>query len=363
MRTPALLAQRLGIAAAFAFAGAAFAATATAGGFTYRQHNLVSDGFIAADHLDPNLVNAWGVTFNPTGAVWVANNGTGTSTLYDGSGNAIPLVVQIPSPGTDNGGTPTGIAYNGSSSFVVSQAGLSGPARFLFATEDGVIAGWAPTVDSTHAIRAIDNSASGTVYKGIALSAGGNGALLYASDFHNAKVDVFDANLHPVMLGAGAFRDPGIPLGYAPFGIQAIGGDIYVTFAKQDADRHDEIDGPGLGYVDAFDPNGHLLRRIATRGALNAPWGLALAPAGFGAFGNLLLIGNFGDGHINAYEPALGFFVGSLRGQDFRPLKIDGLWGLGFGNGYANQPVDTLFFAAGPDGEAHGLYGRIEPTQ
>ena len=331
--------------------------------FTYQQHNLVSDGAVAADHVDPNLVNAWGIAFNPTGPVWIADNGTGLSTLYDGAGDIVPLVVQIPSPASSSGGTPTGIVYNGSSGFAVSEGSLSGPARFLFDTEDGVIAGWAPNVDSTHAIKVVDNSSNGTVYKGIAISANGNGALLYATDFHNNKIDVFDANFHPVSLGGGAFSDSRIPPGYAPFGIAAINGDLYVTYAKQDAARHDDVKGPGFGFVDIYDPSGVLLRRFAARGALNAPWGIAQAPAGFGHASNLLLIGNFGDGRINVYDTVFGLPLGSLDDTHGHPIRIDGLWGLSFGNGYSGQSVNSLYFTAGPNGESDGLYGRIDPVQ
>jgi len=329
----------------------------------YLQHNLVSDGFVAADHPDPNLVNAWGVAFNPFGFVWVANNGTGTSTLYDGDGNPQTLIVQIPTPDAATGGNPTGIVYNGSNSFTVTVGTASGPSRFIFATEDGVIAAWAPAVDGTHAIKVVDNSvASGAIYKGIALSGGGNGQLLYATDFFNARVDVFDNAFQPVTLPVGAFADAAIPAGFAPFGIQAINGNVYVTYAQQDADKEDDVSGAGLGYVDVFDPNGVLLHRVASRGALNAPWGLALAPAGFGNLSGALLIGNFGDGTINAFDPVLGRPLGALRGADHKPIQIEGLWGIAFGNGLAHQPVNTLFFAAGPDDEAHGLYGRIDAS-
>jgi uncharacterized protein (TIGR03118 family) len=292
----------------------------------------------------------------------VAANGTGMSTLYDGTGKPQTLVVKIPASANNPGdGAPTGIVFNGSTGFVVSQGGASAPSRFLFATEDGVIAGWAPTVDATNAIRVIDNfSATGAVYKGLALSAGGNGSLLYAADFHNNRIDVFDSSFKPVTLAAGAFTDPAIPAGFAPFNVQAINGDIYVAYAKQDADRRDEVAGSGLGYVDVFDPNGVLIARVASQGALNAPWGMVLAPAGFGKFSNHLLIGNFGDGTINAYDPVSGNFAGTLTGSDQQPIRISGLWGLAFGNGFAGQPVNTLFFAAGPDDETHGLYGRID---
>jgi uncharacterized protein (TIGR03118 family) len=334
--------------------------TARMGGAFYQQHNLVSDGSVTADNTDANLVNGWGVAFNPFGVVWVANNGTGTSTLYDGNGKPQALIVQIPTPSTDSGGTPTGIVFNGSSAFTVSKGATSGAARFIFATEDGVIAAWAPNVDATHAVLVVDSSPKNAIYKGAALSAGGSGQLLYASDFHNNHVDVFDSTFTAVTLPASAFTDSHLPNGFAPFGIQAIGGDIYVTYAQQDADKHDELHGPGLGYVDVYDPNGKLLRRVASRGPLNAPWGIALAPAGFGFFSNTLLIGNFGDGRINAYDPLLSFPLGALSDQHHHALQIDGLWGIAFGNGLANQPVNTLFFAAGPDDEQHGLYGRID---
>jgi uncharacterized protein (TIGR03118 family) len=332
----------------------------------YRQRNLVSDGFLSADHIDPNLVNAWGIAFNPFGPVWVADNGTSVSTLYDGAGNPqpqpTPLVVQIPPPANAAGnGKPTGIVFNGSTGFTVAKDNVSGPSRFIFATETGVIAAWAPNVDATHAIRVIDNStATGAVYKGLALSAGGNGSLLYAADFHNNRIDVFDSAFKPVTLPAGAFSDPALPAGFAPFGLQEINGDLYVAYAKQDPEKTDDVAGRGLGYVDVFDPNGRLIRRVASQGELNAPWGLALAPAGFGKLSNRLLVGNFGDGTINAYDLASGEFAGKLTGQDQKPIQIDGLWGIRFGNGFANQPVNTLFFAAGPADEQHGLYGRID---
>jgi uncharacterized protein (TIGR03118 family) len=201
---------------------------------------------------------------------------------------------------------------------------------------------------------------AGAQYKGLALSAGGNGQLLYATDFHNGKIDVWNSSFAPVTLPAGAFSDPKIPAGFAPFGIQAINGNLYVTYAKQDADRHDDVAGKGLGYVDVFDPNGQLLDRFVSKGPLNAPWGLALAPAGFGEFSNTLLVGNFGDGRINAFDLVSGKHLGALKGADGKALAIDGLWGLAFGNGLNDQPVNTLFFTSGPDDEEHGLYGRID---
>jgi len=325
----------------------------------FQRHNLVSDGTIAAAHTDPHLVNGWGVAFNPFGFVWVAAADGMVSTLYDGHGNVQSLVVQIPSPTASTGGHPTGIVFNGSDGFVATKGTASGPSRFLFATEQGVIAAWSPTVDLTHALRMVNNSAMGSSYKGLALGAGGKGQLLYAADFFHARVDVFDSSFRHVLLHAGAFTDPNIPRGFAPFGIQAIGGDIYVTYAKQGAGG-DEAHGPGLGYVDVYTPTGYLIRRIASRGCLNAPWGIAMSPAGFGDLSNKLLIGNFGDGRINAFSPTSGVPLGALHDQNGHTIVIDGLWGMQFGNGLADQSVNTLFFAAGPDEESHGLYGRLD---
>lgn len=358
MRPTSLSPLRLCAALALVLAAAPAVAADSAG---YTRHNLVSDGHVMADHVDPNLVNAWGIAFNPTGPVWVANNGTGTSTIYDGSGTAVPLVVQIPTPTAAMGGNPTGMVYNGSADFVVSRGALSGPARFIFATEDGVIAGWAPGVDATHALRMA--FAPGAIYKGLAIGACGQGGRIYATDFHHARVDVYDTQFKRVATAPGDFVDTGIPAGFAPFGIQNINGDIYVSYARQDAAREDDVHGPGLGYVDVYTPTGRLLRRVASKGALDAPWGMAMAPAGFGRAGGGLLVGNFGDGLIHVYDPVSDQLLGSLRNDAGRPIHVDGLWGLAFGNGYAGQSVDTLYFTAGPGDEAHGLYGRIEPSQ
>jgi uncharacterized protein (TIGR03118 family) len=327
---------------------------------SYEQHNLVSDGFAPADHIDKNLVNAWGVVFNPTAFVWVADNHTGVATLYDGAGNPQSLVVNIPGVQANSGhGSPTGIVFNGTNDFGVSNATASGPSRFIFATEEGVIAGWAPNVDLNNALRAAVTA--NAVYKGLALAANGIGNFLYAANFRAGKIDVFDHAFQPVSM-PGGFHDPSIPAGFAPFNIQNIQGDLYVTYAKQDQDKMDEVAGRGLGIVDVFDSNGNLIRRIGTGGQLNAPWGLALAPAEFGKFGNRLLVGNFGDGAILAFDPHHGTFLGRLRNPAGKVLKIDGLWALVFGNGLLGQPTGTLFFSAGPDEENHGLYGTLKPA-
>jgi len=329
------------------------------GAALYSVHNLVSDGGVPADHKDADLVNAWGIAFNPTAVVWVANNGTGVSTLYNGAGEKQMLVVTVPPP--DNGAppsAPTGIVFSGGADFVVRQGTLSGPSRFIFATEDGSISGWAPNVDGTHAILAVPHSTNGAVYKGLTLAGDGTGHFLYAADFHNNRIDVFDATFHPMSV-AGRFEDPRLPAGYAPFNVQNILGNLYVMYAKQDADKHDEVAGVGRGFVNVFDADGRLIRRLASRGTLNAPWGVALAPADFGRFSNMLLVGNFGDGRINAFDLSSGQFEGQMRTADHRALSVDGLWGLAFGNGVSGQPTNSLFFTAGPDGEKHGLYGRI----
>jgi uncharacterized protein (TIGR03118 family) len=333
-----------------------------AGGKFYQQHNLVSDGFVPAEHTDANLVNPWGIVFSPTSPAWVADNATGVATLYDGNGVRRSLVVTIDSTGPVN---PTGIVFNASSSdFAVSQGDASAPSLFIFASENGTIAGWAPTVDGTRAIRVVDNSSpeeTRAIYKGLALAANGTGNFLYATDFHNGRIDVFDSKFQPAM-PSGSFSDPLVPAGFGPFGIRNINGDLYVTYAKQDEEKEDDVAGEGLGVVDIFDANGNFIRRFADGGKLNAPWGLALAPADFGAFSNRLLVGNFGDGTINAYGLATGEFKGQLKGPDGQTLVNEGLWGISFGNGLQNQPTNVLFFAAGPADESHGLYGRIEPV-
>jgi uncharacterized protein (TIGR03118 family) len=333
----------------------------------YVARILVSDTAAAANpygsssaNVDANLVNAWGIAFNPQGFVWVANAGTSTSTLYDGNGVPQSLVVAIPD-GAAGQAEPTGIVFNSTPGFQVTQNGVTGASAFIFAGEGGTIAGWSPAVDTTHAITAVDRSAAGAIYKGLARATQGGAEFLYATDFHNGVVDVFDSAFAKVTLAAGAFTDPNLPAGYAPFGIQAIGNVIYVSFARQDADAEDDVAGAGFGAVDVFDTAGALLRRlIAIGGRLNAPWGMALAPAGFGAFGNALLVGNFGDGRINAFDPSSGTNLGTLSRSNGSAIEIEGLWGLAFGNGLNDQPTNTLFFSAGPGDEAHGVYGRID---
>jgi uncharacterized protein (TIGR03118 family) len=323
-------------------------------GNSYTVTPLVSDVQGAAPHFDPLLKNAWGLTAGPTTPWWVADNATDVSTLYTADGTPFPpppaqrLVVAVD-------GGPTGAVFNPTGSFPVGGS----PARFLFVSEDGKIRGWngGPAAQVV-----VDNSGHDAIYKGLAVATSPSGPRLYATDFHNAGVDVFDGSFAPVTT-PGAFIDPAIPTGFAPFGIQAVGNRIFVSYAKQDENAEDDVAGQALGFVDAYGTDGTLLARVAQHGQLNAPWGLALAPASFGRFGGDLLVGNFGDGRINAYEELpSGQFVhrGQLRTGDGKPVDIDGLWALQFGHGDPkNGPRDTLFFTAGPNDEADGLFGTI----
>jgi uncharacterized protein (TIGR03118 family) len=331
----------------------------------YELQTLVSDGSVPANSPpDAQLVNGWGVAFNPQGFVWIADNGTGLSTLYDGAGAKNALVVTIPPAPGETVASPTGIVFSGGADFLVNgtttdNKPATGAARFLFATEGGQISGWAPNVNVTTAFVVKDNSAAHAIYKGLALGGSGTTHLLYAADFFNARVDVWDGTFTEVTLPAGAFKDPQLPKGFAPFGIQAINGDIVVAYAKQDDAKEDEIAGRNLGYVNIFDPNGKLLQRFHAKFPLNAPWGVALAPTSFGRFGGALLIANFGDGTINAFGPISGHFLGALRDNRGRKLRIDGVWGMQFGNGLLQQPTNALFLAAGPGDEEHGTYSVI----
>ena len=319
---------------------------------------LASDGVIAAAHTDANLQNAWGVAAAPGGPFWIADNNSNLATVYDGTGAPQALVVTIPA-GTNGPANPTGQVFNGTTDFVITTTTGSAPAQFIFAGEGGTITGWAQTVSGTTATIAYDDAAGGAVYKGLALANNGTANQLYATDLHNAKVDVFDTNFHKVAL-PGAFADPTIPAGFAPFGIQLLNNQLYVTYAMQDATAHDETLGAGLGYVNVFDVNGTLVKRFASAGALNAPWGIAMAPAGFGSAAGNLLIGNFGDGAINRFNPATGSSLGAVALSSGKPLLIPGLWALVFGNGAANQPTSALFYTAGPNNQVDGVFGRID---
>lgn len=320
----------------------------------YLQTNLVSDIPGLAKIHDPLLVNPWGISFSATSPFWVSNQGTGTSTLYahnaaTGVFSKVALTVTIPPAPGGTTGSPTGQVFNGSTDFVISTA----PARFIFAGTDGTISGWHGGL-GTNAALTVDNSASGASYTGLAIGSNASGNFLYAANIAQGRIDVFDKNFAAVTL-PGNFTDPTLPAGAAPFNIQNLGGKLYVTYV-----------GPGGGFVSVFDTNGHFLQRIASGGTLLNPWGIALAPDNFGAFGGALLVGNFnfgdpglGPGYIGAYDPDTGDFLGLLKNRKGSPLSIDGLWGLAFGIGGNNGFRDHLYFAAGIDGERHGLFGHI----
>jgi uncharacterized protein (TIGR03118 family) len=326
----------------------------------YLVHNLVSDLPGLADHVDKNLVNPWGNAFGPTTPFWIANNHSGTSTLYDGTGTPLPLVVDVPAPGgPGTQGAVTAIVFNSSTGFVMSN---QKPATYLFCSEDGAITGW--NAGATAEIL-VDNSASHANYKGCALGGTSDAPLLYAANFASGAVDVFDGSFQPVS-NASAFVDPTLPSGFAPFNIAVFGGKVYVTYAKPDDDKEDDVPGPGNGYVSVFDSHGALQAHLIAQGPLNSPWGMAIAPATFGAYAGALLVGNFGDGRINAFDAATGQQLGTLNDVFGGALEIPGLWSLQFGNG-ARSDAATLYFTAGIPGpfgdapETHGLMGSIQP--
>jgi uncharacterized protein (TIGR03118 family) len=297
---------------------------------------------------DPNLVNGWGLAFFPGSPFWVSDAGTGVATLYGRLGRIRPLVVTIPAAAGGFFHGPTGIVANSTSDFAVQEGGNSGTALFIFATLDGTISGWNFGVDVTHAIIAVDYSAQHTAYTGLAIASTSSGNFIYAADaFHN-RIDMFDGTFHLV----NSFTDPSIPSGFTAYGIQTIGGNLYVTFASTTGK-------PG-GFVDIFDTSGNLIKTFAQGGTLNGPWGIALAPANFGQFSNDLLVGNNTDGRINAFDPSTGEFKGQLQNIRGEPVSISGLWALAFGGGSpANGNTNQLFFTGGPNGFADGSFGMI----
>jgi uncharacterized protein (TIGR03118 family) len=331
---------------------------------TYSVTALVSNG-VPAKTTDASLVNPWGIAFLPGDFVWVANNGSQTSTLYDGNGQRNSLKVAIPS-GSNGAANPTGVVANTTASFSVKKGNLSAPATFLFAGLGGTITGWTDAVDPNNAIIAYDDAAGNAVYTGLVIAESAGEAELYAADFHNNKIDQFDTTMHRLTLPPTAFIDPTLPAGYAPFNVQAVTVNgatlLYVAYAKQQGpNNNSNVDGAGLGLVDVFDTQGAFKMRLINAGAqLNAPWGMTVAPANFGTFSGDLLIGNFGDGRINAFDPVTGAFKGTLNDGNNQPMAIPGLWGIAFGNGAEAQPVNTLFYAAGANNGAGGLYGRID---
>ncbi len=340
----------------------------------YVRHDLVSDkSAVPAAHHDPTLLNSWGIAFFPGGPFWINDNGSGIAALYNGDGTGFgganpALAVIVPTPSGTGTSAPTGIVANTSFVFNLSD---SKPARFIFATEDGTISAWnrddgfpasPPTATAElkvdNSTEACGNGATGAVYKGLASGANATGVFLYATNFRCGTVDVFDGTFAPATL-SGNFQDSQIPDGFAPFGIANIQGNLVITYAKQNAAKHDDVAGAGNGFVDIFDTNGILIERFASRGKLNSPWGIAAAPFNFGRFSTDLLIGNFGDGKINAYKTD-GQFNGQLRDQSNNTIVVDGLWALTFGGAALSDP-GTLYFTSGPNGEADGLVGSLTP--
>lgn len=342
----------------------------------YQVTNLVSDGTIEAAHTDANLVNAWGLSRSSSSPWWISDNGTGKATLYDGAGVANPRVVTIPALKPDDTGTPTGTIFNGNPAFALRPGIFS---TFLFATEDGTISGWNPNVDPNAQIMVKQPNA---VFKGLAQAMLNGSPYLYAANFHAGRIDVYDTNFQRVFLGPDAFtldrdredffmgrgawksartqqEDFSFFRRMAPFNIQNIGGTLFVTFAQQDAMRHDDVPGPGLGLVASFTPGGKLIRVYEHGPFLNAPWGIVAAPSDFGGFSHTLIVGQFGSGEIVAYNMNTGEFLGKLLDASGNTIVIDGLWALGFGNGGTAGPLNTLFFTAGPNDESHGLFGSL----
>jgi uncharacterized protein (TIGR03118 family) len=338
----------------------------------YLQHNLGSDKGAAttpvADHIDPNLLNPWGVAFFPGGPFWISDNGAGKSTLYDGMGNKIALTVTIPAPAGDtNAGAPgpSGMVWNGNPmAFLVgNNVGNTAAALFIWATEDGTIAAWQGALSPiTGALTVVPNTnlSAGPVYKGLAIGNNSRGLFLYATDFRAGKIAVWNSTFGADTTLNAKFVDHNIPSTFAPFGIQNINGQLWVTYAKQDTPKHDPVVGAGRGFVDIFDTDGNLLRRFATRGVLDAPWGVVLAPRHFGDFSNDILIGNFGNGEISAWDFKTRDFIDWMRDGKGKVIKLGTLWALVFGGGMTSNP-QTLYFTTGLVLEQDGLFGTLTP--
>ncbi len=322
----------------------------------YEQINLVSDtaGY-SATRIDTNLLNAWGIAISPTGVFWIAANHSGTSVIYDNTGKQLLAPVKIPLGVTPNGASPSGVIFNSTADFTIPNNGTS---LFIFSTEDGIISAWNKNTGTT-TVTVADRSSAGAVYKGLAMANDGGANFIYATDFHNGKIDVFGNNF--AFVTTKPFNDPGIPAGFAPFNIQNIGGQLYVTYAKQLApDNHDDSAAPGNGYVDIYTAAGVLVKRFATQGTLNSPWGIAQVPTAATSFGqatNAILVGNFGDGHINVFDSS-GAYKGELTGNG-TPISIPGLWAITFDTVSPTDP-NLLYFTAGPGDEAHGLFGYLK---
>lgn len=309
----------------------------------YKVTNLVSNVSGGGKFVDTELVNAWGIAFSPTGPFWVSDNGTGLSTLYTGAGIKQSLVVTVPSASGVGTGSPTGMVFNSTTSFVVTQNGKSGAAAFIFDTLDGTISGWSPSVNATNAVIAVNSP--GSSYTGLAIGVNNGANFLYAVDSANNKVDMYNGTFGFVT----SFTDTTLT-GFSVYGIQNINNQLYVTFSSS----------TGSGAVDIFDLAGNKIKTLAKGGTLKSPWGLALAPSNFGTFSNDLLVGNLGDGRINGFNLTTGKFVGQLKDTTRKVISVNGLWGLAFGAGNSkNGQKNQLFFTAGPVGYSQGLFGII----
>jgi uncharacterized protein (TIGR03118 family) len=332
---------------------------------TFAQTNIISDGFVGAMHTDPNLINPWGVSFSSTGPFWVSDAGAGVTTIYKGDGTAFPVadhtVIDIAGvPGQAGNGTPTGQVFNTTTGFQISADGVTAKSSFIFVTTQGTISGWAPTVAGGNSSVIVVDKSSDSAYTGIALSDTGQADLLYAANFRSGNVDVFDQNWKQV----DSFTDHNLPLDYAPFNVQVLDGSLFVAYAKRNPSGPGDDPGRGHGFVDKFDLQGHLLDRVASRGPLDSPWGMAIAPPSFGELAGDLLVGNFGDGTINIFDPNTDHFLGKLLGSDGKPLQNDKLWSITPGNGASPTGGDAnkLYFTAGVGNEQHGLFGSIAPS-
>jgi uncharacterized protein (TIGR03118 family) len=331
----------------------------------YTQTNLIADLPGVAAVTDPNLVNPWGLARSSSSPWWISDNGSGLSTLYSGTGVVESLVVTIP-PADSNSptGTPTGAIFNGGTGFQIASGK---PALFLFVTEDGTISGWNPGVNLKAAVLVV-NEKEKSVFKGATIASAdlpkiGPTSFLYVADFRKGRIQIYDTSFHHVHSMEESFDDDRLPPGFAPFNVQNIGGNLFVTYALQDSAKHDEIDGAGLGYVVVYSPTGKLITRFEHGPWLNGPWGLAEAPSDFGAYSHDILVGQFGSGNILAFDPLTGHFKGTLQNASNQPIQIGGLWGLSFGNGGSAGPATTLYFSAGSNGEQDGLFGTITAVE
>jgi uncharacterized protein (TIGR03118 family) len=331
----------------------------------YTLSKLVSDGWTTAVSTDTHLRNPWGIAALPTGPFWLANNVDHTSTVYDGTGLVQATVVNIAVSGSGSGDVTGIVASASTTDFPVTNGTVTAPARFIFATENGTLLGWAPTVNATNAVTTYTDGAGGAVYTGLAIAANAGATQLFAADFRNRKIDIFN-NQYAKQDGTGKFVDATLPADYSPFNIQALtraGTTVLaVAYARRDAVSGEEVPGAGLGAVNIYSTAGALVTRLIAPGTqLNAPWGLAIAPADFGTLSGALLVGNFGDGRINGFDATSGTFIHALGDSTGAPIVTPGLWGIAFGNGARNQPTKVLYLAAGSNGEANGLYARIDP--